>query len=239
MREINWAKYIFVFMVTAAVFFSAVLLSGYLKGKKIGELKRIEDKISMDILASETQFALLGESSCGDVDNSVLSREMNSLAAKLAYSEANLGAGNREVERLKKYYSLLQIKDYLLLKKVAEKCDVPPVFILYFYSNEGDCSDCKKAGYALTYLRREYPRLRIYSFDYNLDLSAVKTLIAMHGIENDLPAIVIDGKVYYGLKARSEMEELFPKVKDAAGERGGEEATSTDSGNGERLPNGE
>ena len=224
MREINWTKYIFVFLITVAIFYSAVFLSGYLGEKKMKELKNIEDKISMNILASETQFALLSDSSCKNINNSMLSQELNSLSAKLAYMEGNLGTDDAEVERLKKYYSLLQIKDYLLLKRVGEKCDFPPVFILYFYSNKGDCSDCQKAGYALTYLRKEYPRLRIYSFDYNLNLSTVKTLISMYGIKNDLPAIVINGKVYYGFKGREEMEDLFPELRDI----GKKTATSTE-----------
>ncbi len=213
MKEINWTKYIFVFIITATVFLSAVFLSSYLSGKKIKELNRIEDKISMDILASETQFSLLSESTCDNVDNSFLSQELNSLSTKLAFMEGSLGSDNAEVERLKKYYSLLEIKDYLLLKKVGEKCDSPPVFILYFYSNKGDCSDCQRTGYALTYLRSEYPQLRIYSFDYNLDLSTIKTLIAMYGIKNNLPAIVINGEVYYGFRGREEMENLFPDLK--------------------------
>ncbi len=224
MREINWTKYIFVLMVTTAIFFSAIFLSGYLSGKKIEELKNIEDNISMNILASETQFALLSDASCENITNSVLSQELNSLASKLSYMESSFGTDNAEVVRLKKYYSLLQIKDYLLLKKVGEKCDSPPVFILYFYSNKGDCRDCQKAGYALTYLRNKYPRLRIYSFDYNLNLSTVKTLISMYGIKNDLPAIVINGKVYYGFKGREEMENLFPELRNI----GKETAADTD-----------
>ncbi len=213
MNEPKGGKYIFVFIITGAIFVSAFFLSEYFSGKKLDDLKFIESRIAMDILESETQFALLGESSCKNIDNSVLSRELNSLAIKIDYSEKNLGVNDEEVQRLKKYYSLLQIKDYLLLKKVAQKCDFPPVFILYFYSNEGDCADCKKAGYALTYLREEYPGLRIYSFDYNLDLPALKTLIDMYEVKNELPAIFMNGEVYYGLKARDEMKELFPDLK--------------------------
>ena len=222
-------------MITGAIFFSAVFLSGYFGGKKMEELKNIEDKISMNILASETQFALLSDSSCKNINNSMLSQELNSLSSKLAYMEGGSGVDRAEMERLKKYYSLLEIKDYLLLKKVGEKCDFPPVFILYFYSNEGDCPDCQKAGYALTYLRKEYPRLRIYSFDYNLDLSTVKTLIAMYGIKNELPAIVINGKAYYGFKGRKEMEDLFPELRNI----GEETATSTSAEKikKEKLPN--
>ena len=214
MREINWTKYILAFATTAAIFFSAIFLSNYFSGKKIDELKFIEDKIAMDILASETQFALLKESSCRDIDNSVLSKELNSFSKRLSYMEGSFGIDNPQVVRLKKYYSLLQIKDYLLLKKVGEKCNFPPVFILYFYSNKGDCSDCEKTGYVLTHLRKAYPQLKIYSFDYNLDISTVKTLIDVYGIEDNLPAIVMNRKTHYGFKVLEEMEELLPELKN-------------------------
>ena len=206
--------------MASAIFFTALFLSGYLSKKKMESIKSVEDKISINLLSLETQFALLEETSCKDVDNSILSQEINSLASKLSYMENTRGIDDPEVEMLKKYYSLLEIKDYLLLKRVGEKCNFPPVFILYFYSNKGDCPDCGRTGYVLTKLREDYPQLRVYSFDYNIDLSAVKTLISLYGIENKLPAIVIDGKVYYGLKVKDEIEALFPDLKE-------QEATST------------
>ncbi|MDO8572208.1 MAG: hypothetical protein Q7S11_00385 [bacterium] len=236
----DYRKYIFVFIITSVIFFTAFAISNYSDKKRIQNIQSIEDKIALDLLSSETQFNLLKELSCKAIDNSVLSQELNSIAEKLTYAEENLGVTNPEVIRLKKYYSVLQVKDYLLMKQVDQKCKQKLIFILYFYSNKGDCADCKKEGYVLTDLREEYPELRVYSFDYNLDFPIIKTLQAVFKLKNTLPAIIIGlpattgtaqagDETHYGFKSREEIENLMPilvKLK-AAREKAQNTATST------------
>lgn len=212
--KIETKKYVLAFVITAMVFFGALLVSNRFSERRLNEVKTIEDKISLDLLSSETQFALLKESSCKAIDHSTaFSEELNSLTQKLSYMEDNLGSENTQVLSLKKYYSLLQIKDSLLVKQVTEKCGTKPITIIYFYSNKGDCNECKREGYVLTKLREEYPELRIYSFDYNLDLSAVKTLKSIYGVKNTLPALVIWDENYYGFKSADDIEKIVPQLK--------------------------
>lgn len=227
--KIETKKYLIVLAITALVFFGALLVSNRFSEKRLAEIKSIENNISLDILSSETQFALLKESSCKAIDHSTaFSEELNELAQKLSYTEETLGDKNTDVLNLKKYYSLLQTKDYLLIGKVNEKCGTKPITIIYFYSNRGDCVDCKKEGYVLTKLREEYPELRIYSFDYNLDLSVVKTMKSIYQIKNTLPALVISDESYYGFKTPEEIERIIPKLKKIRQAREkGTTATST------------
>ena len=131
---------------------------------------------------------------------------------KLEWSQNNLGA-NEEVTYLKKYYSLLQIKDYLLTKKISERCKVKSAFILYFYTTAENCSECEKEGLVLTTLREKYPELRVYSFDYSTDLSAVRSMLQIYKIEDTkLPAVVIEGDVLTGFRSIEELEE---KIKES------------------------
>jgi hypothetical protein len=208
MKNLNWKKYVWTFLITVAIFATAIILSNYFNNKKIASLRDIEDKISIDIMSSETQYALLAESSCKDLSSDILSQELNALAQKLIYTEANLSQNSVDLKRLKTYYTLLQIKDYLLMKKISVKCSTKPVFILYFYST--DCPACEQQGYVLTYLREQYPNLRIYSFDYNLDNPALKTLISLYKVEKTTPAIVINDKVYNGLTDKDKLTKLLP-----------------------------
>lgn len=224
-NKIDWRKYVFALVITSAVFFTALFVSNYFNERRIETIRNIEDRISIDILSLETQFDLLEELSCGEItENSALSKELNALEQRLSYTEAQLGADNEEVLKLKQSYSLLQIKDYLLMKKISEKCGLNPIFILYFYSNKGDCEDCIRMGHVLTFLRGQYPKLRVYSFDYNLGLSALDTLITINDIEARLPAFVIGNEAYYGFHSREEMEKIIPLL-DTLRE---ETATSTE-----------
>jgi hypothetical protein len=207
----DWKKYVIVLFITSTIFISGLWISNYLNSKKINQVRNIEDKISLDLMSSETQFNLLQEISCKDISNTVLSSELSSLASKISYSENNIGVENVDVVSLKKYYSLLEIKDYILMKRITDRCGQKSVFILYFYGND-NCQDCTKQGYVLTSLSEKYPNLRVYSFDYNLDLSAIRAMISIYKVPNNLPAIVINGKVYSGFNSIEAIEKLIPDV---------------------------
>ncbi len=213
----TWKRYLLAFVITLGIFASAFWISNYFSNKKLADVKAIQDKISVDILSSETEYALLSELSCKDVSNTVLSKEIGSLAEKITYSEENIG-NTEQVQQLKKFYSLLQIKDYLLMQKIADRCGVKTVSILYFYTTKDNCSECTKQGYVLTSLRETYPDLRVYSFDYNIDVSAVRALITLYKIDDTkLPAIVLNDKLITGFQSVEEIEKLVPElVKEKA-----------------------
>ncbi len=175
-------------------------------------MKEIQDNIAIDILSSETQFDLLKEVSCANVSDSMLSPQLSEIGDKLSRTESDRGSNDVDVIYLKKYYSLLEIKDYLLSKKLVEKCGSAKksVSIIYFYSNKGDCPLCENEGYVLTRLKEKYPELRVYSFDYNLDLSAVDSMKRIYKITSSLPALVIEDKTYIGFKSVEEIELLLP-----------------------------
>jgi len=208
MENINWKKYVWTFIITVAIFLTAIILSNYFNNQKITNLKEIEDKIAIDIMSSETQYNLLAESACKDLTADILSQELNSLAEKLIYTEQNFGQNSPDLLRLKTYYTLLQVKDYLLMKKISTKCGTKPVFILYFYT--ADCADCEQQGYVLTYLRQQYPNLRIYSFDYNLDNAVLRTMISLYKVKDIFPTIVINDTVYSGFVDKDKLTKLLP-----------------------------
>jgi hypothetical protein len=214
-QEINPKKYMLVFFVTLGIFAVVYLFSDYLYNQRITQIKNIEDNINRNILESEIQYALLADVSCETDEatgNSLLIDEINNLAKRLSYMEEQRGINDSEVISLKKYYSLLQVKDYLLIRERAKQCDEKPFSILYFYSNKGDCDECKKMGYVLTSMREDYDKLHIYAFDYNLELSVIETLKSIYKLDGNLPILVVNRKPYYGFKTRQEIEDLIPNI---------------------------
>jgi hypothetical protein len=147
----------------------------------------------------------------------MLSPQLSEIGEKLSRTESERGSDDADVLYLKKYYSLLEVKDYLLSKQLVAKCGATkkPVFIIYFYSNKGDCPECEKEGYVLTRLKEKYPELRVYSFDYNLDLSAVDSMKRIYKISSSLPALVIEDKTYIGFKSVEDLEKLLPDTLKA------------------------
>jgi hypothetical protein len=212
-NPINWKQFALSFAITAVIFATAIITSNYFAQKRVDEIRGIQDKIAIDTLSSETQFSLLEESSCKDIGTGSLSTELGTLEDKLSYTEKERGENDAEVQTLKKYYFLLEIKDYLLMNKISQKCKKTPISIIYFYSLDDKCTDCEKEGYVLTRLREKYPDLRVYSFDYNADLSAVKTLISINKIKDEMPAIIVKDNAYYGFQSIEDIEKAVPELK--------------------------
>lgn len=213
--SIDKKKYLITLLITAVIFAVMLYVNNILDAKRLDDVKTVQDQIALDLLSSETQFNLLKETPCDTHDNaSVLSQELNSLSTKLSYLTANNTDGNNaELLYVKKYYSLLEIKDYILMNQLNRKCPSHPISVLYFYGNKSDCTECEKMSFILTYLRQQYPELRIYSFDTHLDLSAVNTLKSIYGIKaTELPAIVYKNKTTIGFKSLDEMKNIIPEL---------------------------
>lgn len=225
MNNLDWKKYFFTFLITALIFFTAIFLSNHFGNKKIAELRSIQDQIATSILSSEVQTSLLEQFSCKELSTTLISRELGELGDKLSTMEENRRSDDPELVSLKQNYSLFEIKDFILMNKVREKCGTKNAFILYFYGKE--CDDCQKQGYVLTKLRQDYPDLRVYSFDYNLDLPALKTLISINKISSDLPALLIDDELYYGFQSIENIEKAIPQIAIWKKENESKSATST------------
>ena len=204
-------------VITVALIGTIVYAINYLNQQRVAELNTIEDQLSTDTLSVETQYSLLENAPCEDftdgssTEDTVLSQEVSEIGDQLSYTENKLGSDDPQVIQLKDQYTLLEIRDYLLTEQLSKTCDLNPTIVLYFYSNTGDCTDeCNRAGYALSYLRQTYPSLRVYSFDYNLDLGALKTLEQIEKVHAPFPAFVINHKLYTGFTTLTDFEKDFP-----------------------------
>jgi hypothetical protein len=204
----DWKKYLSAFLITAAIFATAIGVSSWIDNRRVDEVRTMQDSISLSILSSETQFNLLKSAACGDLFSSELGKELGDMSDRLSYLESAGRGQDADVVTLKQYYSLLEIKDYILINS-ATQCKNRPVIVLYFY--KADCPDCDKQGDVLTYIRQHYPgNIRVYSFDNDLNVSAIKTLANIYKIKDPLPGLVIDGKTYNGFHSIDDIQAIAP-----------------------------
>lgn len=219
-KPVDWNKYVMTFIITSLLFGVALYVNNILDNSRAGDIRSIQDTISLNILSSETQYDLLRETSCKNVNDSILSTELNSLERKLSYLEpTNPNQGNNEFNYIRKYYELLQIKDFSLMQRLTEKCGLEPISILYFYGSKNECADCEKTSAVLNHLRTTYPNVRIYSFDRRLSVSAVDTLAKIYKVEEPYPVLVINDETYTGFLSIEKMKDILPELKKIDRER--------------------
>jgi hypothetical protein len=208
-NNLQYRRYIVAFILTLLIFFTGFLTSQFLTVKKLENLKTVEDNISLKLISSETEYDLLREVSCESRNTNFLTTEINDLARQLEILEEQ-NINKDRIADVKKRYSILLIKDYLLSKRINESCGFKSTFVIYFYGNEDICPNCKNAGIALSNLRNEYDKLKVYSFDYDLDLPIIKALASVYGVEKNLPALVVNKKTYYKLNTVDDIKKLLP-----------------------------
>ena len=210
-RNIDLNKYIAVFAITTLIFILGIWVGNYFSTEKLTKLNEMEQDMKIDTMAIDIQYSLISEDPCSSIDPSILTDELYNIAQKLNYMENQLGVDNPSVQRLKEYYSLLEIQHYLFLKKTQKECNKNYTFILYFYSNKGDCPTCEEQGYTLTYIRKIYPNVRIYPFDINIENIALETIKHQYKLDKNkgLPLLVINEKSYYGFKDKNQLLPLL------------------------------
>lgn len=201
-------RYILVFVLTVIIFLATWYASFLINKRRFNNLQMAQDQASIDILTSETQFDLNKNQKCDQGEVDTFSSNLAKIADKISYAEQNNSLG-QDILDFKKQYSLLEVRDYLLNKRISEHCNYPLNTIFYFYGTKVDCPDCVKEGYVLDAVRQEYPEVRIYAFDHSLDLATLKALKQIYNIGDGLPALVVDGQTYNNFVSLEQISKII------------------------------
>ena len=206
-KKMDWAKHAAVLAITVLVFFTGILLGTLLNKNKVDAVREMSEELRISTMSSEVEFAIIAENPCAMTDLTFLSDDLHELSIKVEYMENQLGSRNKDVKELKNFYSIIQLRHWILMTKIKEQCDSEATNIIYFYSNEGDCRECQDQGYILSHLKRT-ENVNIYSVDINLENNAVRSLKQVHGIKT-APTLIIDQEVHEGFKTLNQLKELI------------------------------
>ncbi len=198
-KKFNALKMFVVFLLTTMIFVSGIIIGYLFNQQKLTHISELEQNLLTESNAVELQFLLLAENPCVAINSTPLTEELYNIATKLDYMENQLGETNDEVLRLKNYYSTLEIRHYLLLNKMRDRCNKNISTILYFYGRKKECPRCEEQGFLLTYLRKKFSNLYVYAFDVNLNNPALRTLKEIYNIKT-VPSIVVNGKRMEGFQ---------------------------------------
>lgn len=210
-QKINPTKYITVFAITTLVFIVGILIGNYFAAQKMDQIDYIGQDLKTDTTAMEIQYELIAENPCQDLNATPLADQLYEMASKLDYMENRLGEDDRDVLSLKEYYSLLELRHWLFIQKTNKECNKTSANILFFYTNDDDCSDCKEQGFILTWVRRNYHDVYVYSFDSTIENAALDTLKRMYDVKGT-PAVVVNKKTYNTFVSKNEIQNLLDSM---------------------------
>ena len=208
-RSISFKKILAALGITIVIFTFGLLVGSSITANKVNDILDLEKEARLQLESLELEEKLLDTLPC--TSPSLLSEKLNDLGVKLIYLESQYDKGDSRIIELKKPYTILEVRHYLKLRELTKQCNEDYTMVLFFYSNKGDLIKLsEKQGFVLDYLQKKYTtnRVKIYSFDTDLDLELIETMKKLYGIKT-LPSMVIDDNLYVGFHDKEELERII------------------------------
>lgn len=206
-RIIDWKKFFIILVITISVFVTGIFLGNQITEIKFQSISNAEQSLRLELLGLDLQSSLIADNPCKVFNDTFLSKNLDELGNKVSYLENINGADDIDVKNTKTYYSLLQIRHYLLKKKAVRECNITHDFILFFYSNEEYCEkNCKEQGFVITNIREHRNTTSAYSFDISISNPALDTLKSQYDVGDVAPVVVVNGKTFSGFQTKAFIE---------------------------------
>jgi hypothetical protein len=205
MRVFSFGKYLSVFLITFLLFLVVFLLAQKISSQTSQEFVKYQKEMNNYLLSLNLQTEIAKEHIC-EIDIFKLTEDKARLGKELDVLEKNLGSENSVVKEMKSDYTLLSIRQWLLVRRFKKECKSDLNIILFFYSNKKNKEESEAQGYVLDYIYRKYhDKVVIYALEIEQDTPALNTVKDIYGIET-APALVINEKVFKGLLKSWEIE---------------------------------
>jgi len=205
----DFNKYIAAFGLATLIFLLGIILGNYFVKEKLSAINEMQDSVRLEVMSMELQNTLFQEEPCSS-PIIPLEGKLEDITSKITLMENRLGKDNEQVLEIKKYYSLIEINHYLLMKSKKEQCDLDYSLVLFFYSNKDNVLESEKQGYVLDSLKGKYTseKIKVYSFDQDLDLDIITTLISFYNVTT-VPTMIINGEKLEGFHEKEEVEKMI------------------------------
>ncbi len=107
--------------------------------------------------------------------------------------------------KIKKQYSLFNAEFWMHVRNYNEYCGSPITTILYFYPENGECTECALQAAELNAVKRECPdKAWVFALPVDLGIGVVSALQNQYGA-NKVPAVVVDDRAFQGFTSREEL----------------------------------
>ncbi|MFC2163067.1 hypothetical protein ACFLRF_05240 [Candidatus Altiarchaeota archaeon] len=215
--EVDRFLFIKAFVITVIIFLSVYSLNLYLNSER----ERVLDERMSEIIVEFEEFQALSalmrvygrNATCLTLRSRMkhLDKRIWELGEKIdKYRELSKEyMDDPYYQEQKEKFNRQEVIYLALLKQMKTDCKINQTEILYFYRKSEDCPDCDAQAYVLDYFNRLINQeVAIFSFDADMQMASVQTLIDIHNITS-YPCVVVEGQSYCGMRDRVEMEKIF------------------------------
>ncbi|MCA9485926.1 MAG: hypothetical protein KC506_03720, partial [Nanoarchaeota archaeon] len=192
------------------LFFLGIFLGFIAKGIIAQSSVKLEQQIQNDIINLETLYLLEDQFPCNPEILEVTSQRLDYLGELITVLEVKQGKFDPQVLELKKLYTVLETRHFILTESRNSQCSENQNTALFFYSNAETCeAGVEKTAFVLTFLRNKYDNFNVYSFDIDLDSNIISALKSQYGIQGCSSVVLNKEKLSFPIENASQLESLI------------------------------
>ncbi len=214
-RSFSWRTYSVAFVFSAFLFLAGIFVGLQLSSQVSAQFAQQAEELRSNTRELEVLLLLVSSASGGGTrfcsalleQARALDERTTDFGLRLDALEKSRGRLDAGVQSLKRDYSIMQVRDYLVFEQISRACNQPLSQIVFFYSNEG-CPACSEQGAVLRELKRANPAVLVYALDVDIGTPITRALTQALEI-NSYPAMLVDGRVVSGLKNQQELLALL------------------------------
>lgn len=206
-RKLSKEKYIIAAFITFGIFFLGMLLGMVIEEKRIGYIEALSQQQRLEFNSIQLQYLYIDqlsqEENCVGISET-FEENLNSLESariRIENYNKNARASKEEFDFLKRDYTIVQLRYWLLAKRTKQACNLEIVSILYFYAE--DCPSCDEQAFILTYLKKRFKeKLLVFALYSSFEQEPmIKILKKTFNITIN-PTLIIEDKKFEGLISR-------------------------------------
>jgi len=217
-REINIKRHVAVLAIVTLVFIIGVFIGMRQGLDAVSALGQDYESISMSSAMMDTLYLVedsgMNASESCEVYSSLFERfssDISDFNHRMWVLEEQLGKRDPALLSLKDKFNTLEVRNYLLLKKVDRVCKENHTVILYFYSNKNYDPE-RDQGEVIQQVIRKNETI-VYHFDTDIPNPSVEMLIKKYQVFVT-PSIVVNDKMYSGFQDKEALEKILEGLEE-------------------------
>ena len=212
-KEINIRRHVAVLTIVSLVFIIGVFIGMRQGFDAVTTLDQDYESISMSSAMMDSLFLMedagMNSSQSCEAYTSLFERFSSEIAEfnhRMWDMENRLGKDNPSLLSLKDKFNTLEVRNYLLLKKMDKACNENHTTILYFYSNKN--YDPERDQGKIIQETIDKDKTIVYHFDTDISNPSVEMLIKHYQIFV-APSIVVNEQMYSGYQDKEDFEKII------------------------------
>jgi len=204
-------RYLWAFLIGTIIFIFGFVIAYSVAYFEYQRIITLQGPLSYEIFQDKLQFSLFEKNICEESTYNEVSKDLAFQGSVIGSLEEKMGKEDKNVLFRKKFYSLILLEHFELVKTINQECNKNINTILFFYSNEKkDIEASEDVGRILSVLyEKNKDNLFIYSFDMNLDSEIINSLNKKYSISAPMKIIVNENQTLRSLNNINEIQSLL------------------------------